>query len=97
MTDTFPPKKLATDSGKSCAITGRLACNPRLRNAIHFLADAASRCNEKSKANYLALNARGRNHARVLRTIGDRLLYVACTMLKNRTLFDPRLESQKCA
>lgn len=57
------------------------------RNAIHYLADAA-RC-EESKAKYLALKARGCSHARALRTIGDRLLYVACTMLKNRTLFPP--------
>jgi len=41
--------------------------------------------------------ARGSSHARALRTIGDRLLYVACAMLKNRTLFDPCLESQICA
>ena len=44
-----------------------------------------------------ALKAHGCSHARALRTIGDRLLYVACTMLKNHTLFDPCLESQKCA
>jgi len=25
------------------------------------------------------------------------VLYVACAMLKNRTLFNPGLESQKCA
>ena len=84
-------------SGKSRAVTRRLACNPRLRNAIHYLADAARRCDEKSKAKYLALRARGCSHARALRTIGDRLLYVACTMLKNRTLFDPGFESQKSA
>ena len=84
-------------SGKSRAVTRRLACNPRLRNAIHYLADAARRCDEKSKAKYLALKARGCSHARALRTIGDRLLYVACAMLKNRTLFDPCLESRKRA
>jgi transposase len=84
-------------SGKSRAVSRRLACNPRLRNAIHYLADAARRCDEKSKAKYLALKARGCSHARALRTIGDRLLYVACAMLKNRKLFDPGLGSQKCA
>jgi transposase len=84
-------------SGKSRAVSRRLACNPRLRNAIHFLADAARRCDEKSKAKYLALKARGCSHARALRTIGDRLLYVACAMLKNRTLFNPCFESQKSA
>ena len=76
-------------SGKSRAVTRRLACNPRLRNAIHYLADAARRCDEKSKAKYIALKARGCSHARALRAIGDRLLYVPCTMLKNRTLFAP--------
>ncbi|MGA8581778.1 MAG: IS110 family transposase [Bryobacteraceae bacterium] len=84
-------------SGKSRIVTRRLACNPRLRNAIHYLADAARRCDAKSKAKYLALRARGCSHARALRTIGDRLLYVACSMLKNGTPFDPSFESQKCA
>jgi transposase len=84
-------------SGKSRAVTRRLACNPRLRNAIHYLADAARRCDEKSKAKYLALKGRGCSHARALRTIGDRLLYVACAMLKRRALFNPCLQSQKCA
>jgi transposase len=84
-------------SGKSRMVTRRLACNPRLRNAIHYLADTARQFDEKSKAKYLALKARGCSHARALRTIGDRLLYVACTMLKNGTLFDPCIESQKCA
>jgi transposase len=69
-------------SGKSRTVTRRLACNPRLRNAIHYLADAARRCDEISRAKYLALKARGCSHARALRTIGDRLLYVACAMLK---------------
>ena len=82
-------------SGKSRAVTRRLACNPRLRNAIHYLADAARRCDEKSKARYLALKTRGCSHARALRTIGDRLLYVVCAMLKNRTLFDPGLGKPK--
>ncbi len=59
--------------------------------------DCGMRCDEKSKAKYLALKARGCSHARALRTIGDRLLYVACTMLKNGTLFDPCFESQKSA
>ena len=49
----------------------------------------------KSKAKYIALKARGCSHARALRTIGDRLLYVACTMLKNHTLFELLLGSPK--
>src|SRR6516164_3648167 len=31
-----------------------------------------------------------------LRSVGDRLLNVACAMLRNGTQFNPSLESQKC-
>ena len=40
-------------SGKSCAVTRRLACNPRLRNAIHYLADAVRRCARRAKPSIL--------------------------------------------
>jgi hypothetical protein len=77
--------RISRPEGRQAERDNALACNPRLRNAIHYLADAARRCDEKSKAKYLVLKARGCSHARALRTIGDRLLYVACAMLKNHT------------
>ena len=40
---------------------------------------------------------RGCSHARALGAVGDRLLYVACAMLKNGKAFDPCFEAQKCA
>ena len=50
-----------------------------------------------SKAKYEALRARGHCHARAIRSVVDRLLYVACTMLENRTLFDPSFGEPKSA
>src|SRR5262249_30235713 len=68
---------------------GRHACNRRLRNAAFNWGTIAVRYDPISKAKYEALRARGHGHARVLRSVVDRLLYVACTMLEKRTLFDP--------
>ena len=36
-----------------------------------------------------ALRKRGKSHGRALRTLADRLLAMACAMLKSQTLFDP--------
>ena len=41
-------------------------------------------CDPVSRRKYDALRARGHSHARALRTVGDRLLAVACAMLENR-------------
>jgi hypothetical protein len=40
---------------------------------------------------------RGHGHARAIRSVVDRLLYVACTILENRTLFDPSFVERKNA
>jgi transposase len=76
-------------SGKSRIVIRRLACHPRLRNAVYHWARVAVQHDDKSRAKYDALRARGHNHARALRSVADRLLAVACAMLKNGTLFDP--------
>jgi hypothetical protein len=47
-----------------------------------------------SKAKYAALRGRGHSHGRALRSVADRLLNVACAMLKNGTLFNPSLKAQ---
>jgi transposase len=82
-------------SGKSCLVTRRLACNPRLRNALYHWARVAVQHDSRSRAKYTALRQRGHSHARALRSVGDRLLNVACAMLRNGTKFNPSLESQK--
>jgi transposase len=75
-------------SGKSCIVIRRRACNRRLRNAVFNLASVAIQHDPISRAKYDALRGRGHGHARALRSVVDRLLYVACAMLENRTLFD---------
>lgn len=71
-------------------VSMRRACNVRLRNAAFYWANSARQHDPKSTAAYAALRARGHTHARALRTIADRLLAVACAMLRDRTLWDEK-------
>ena len=41
------------------------------------------------RGRYQALRARGHSYGRALRGVADRLLGVACVLLRRRTLFDP--------
>jgi transposase len=84
-------------SGKSCIVTRRRACNRRLRNAAFNWGAVAVQHDPISKAKYEALRARGHGHARALRSVVDRLLYVACTMLEKGTLFDPSMAAKNSA
>jgi hypothetical protein len=76
-------------SGKMTFVVRRLAVNRRIQNAVYHWALAAIRVDPVCRAKYDALRQRGHKHARALRSIADRLLAVACAMLRNRTLFDP--------
>jgi transposase len=84
-------------SGKSRIVVRRMACHPRLRNAAFQWARVAAQHDTVSKAKYDALRARGHSHARALRSVADRLLNVACAMLKNCSLFDPSKTALKAA
>jgi transposase len=84
-------------SGKSEIILMRQACHPRLRNAVYHWARVAIQHDEISRAKYTALRNRGKSHGRALRSVADRLLAVACAMLKSRTLFKPRQPDQRAA
>ena len=75
-------------SGKTCLVIRRLACNDRLRNALYHWARVASYRDPTSKERYAVLRQRGHSHGRALRTIGDRLLKLACTLLSRQVLFD---------
>ena len=77
-------------SGKSCVVIMRRACNRRLREAMYHWARVAIQHDADSRVRYDALRARGHRHARALRTVSDRLLSVACAMLRDRTPFDPQ-------
>jgi transposase len=76
-------------SGKSRIVLRRYACNPRLRNTLFHWARTAIQHDPTSRRRYDELRKRGRGHARALRSVGDRLLLVACKMLERQTPFDP--------
>lgn len=82
-------------SGKSCIVVRRQACHDRLANAVYHWARVAIQHDTSSRSKYAALRSRGHSHGRALRSVADRLLNVACAMLKAGTTFDPSLATQK--
>ena len=82
-------------SGKSCSVVRRHACHARLANAMYHWARVAVQHDAISRAKYAALRSRGHSHGRALRSVADRLLNVACAMLKTGTIFNPAPVIQK--
>jgi transposase len=76
-------------SGKTIYVQRRLAAPRSLVNAAYHWGQAAVQHDPVSKAKYTALRKRGLGHARALRSVLDRLLAVACAMLKTQTEYDP--------
>lgn len=76
-------------SGKQRSVSRRYACQRRLRDAVYFWALAAIQRDPACRQRYNALRQRGHRHARALRTVADRLLAIACAMLRDRTLYNP--------
>jgi len=75
--------------GNRSIVVMRNACSLRLRNALYHWARVASVYEPKSRCAYSELRKRGHSHGRALRTVADRLLAVACAMLRDGTAFDP--------
>ena len=75
-------------SGKSMIVTRRQAAHGRLRDAAYHWARVAAQRDRVSHDKYRSLRARGHGHARALRSVADRLLNVACAMLRDRACFD---------
>jgi transposase len=75
-------------SGKSWRVIMRQACHQRLRIATYHWARVATQHEPASRALYCALRGRGKTHGGALRVVADRLLRVACSMLRHRTLYD---------
>ena len=48
-------------------------------------------------APHIRLRQRGHSHGRALRTVADRLLSVACTLLEQQTVFDPTYKVREAA
>lgn len=84
-------------SGKSCLVMRRLARNHRLEQAVYHWARAAVLHDPHARRRYGELRARGHSHGRALRTLGDRLLALACTLLRRQVLFDPDHQPQRRA
>ena len=76
-------------SGKSCVVVMRQAAQARLRQAVFHWARVAVQNDPKSRNRSEALRARGHSSGRALRGVADRLLEVACVLLRRRVLFDP--------
>jgi len=76
-------------SGKSCLVSMRYAAQVRLRNAVFHWARVAVLNDPTCRSRYAALRARGHSYGRALRGVGDRLLGVACVLLRRGMLFDP--------
>jgi transposase len=94
LTGVAPVTKM---SGKSCIVVRRQACHDRLANAMYHWARVAIQHDPRSRSKYAALRSRGHSHGRALRSVSDRLLSVACAMLKTGTTFDPTLAAEKVA
>jgi transposase len=84
-------------SGKQCIVLRRYACNRRLQNAVYHWSRVAAQHDQASKSRYAELRRRGHGHARALRGVGDRLLYVLCATLKRQTLYDPDYKTARTA
>jgi len=84
-------------SGKSCIVLRRYACNKRLAEALYHWSRVAVQHDPLSQQRYAALRQRGHGHGRALRTVGDRLLFLACTLLERGVLFDPDHKSRQAA
>lgn len=82
-------------SGKSRIVVRRQACHDRLANAMYHWARVAVQHDPRSRSKYAALRSRGHSHGRALRSVADRLLNVACAMLKTGTTFNPSLAAQE--
>jgi transposase len=78
-------------SGKSRIVVMRYAAHARLRNTVYHWARVAAQRDPKCRARYAALRGRGHSHGRALRGVADRLLALACVLLRRQTLYDPHL------
>lgn len=70
------------------SVVMRHACSGRLRHAIHTAVSAAQLHYPPWRAEYSAQRRRSKSHGHACRAVGDKLLRMAVSMLKTRTLFD---------
>jgi transposase len=88
---------ITKQSGKSRIVLRRHAHHSRLANAVYHWARTATQHDTISRAKYDALRGKGHSHGRALRSVADRLLNVACSMLRAGSLFNKALHAQNAA
>ena len=84
-------------SGQTERIYKRRAVNRHGQNALYHFAAAAIAADPGVQRQKEVLKARGHNHARILRTLGDRLLRIFFAMQRDKTLYDPERTLRKTA
>lgn len=84
-------------SGKSCIVIRRQAYHHRLANAVYHWARVAVQIDPTSRTKYAALRSRGHSHGRALRSVADRLLNIACAMLRSGTIFNASITVKQTA
>ena len=77
-------------SGNRKTVRQRRARNHRLADAVYHWARVAVQRDPESRVRYDRARKRGKTHGHALRIVGDRLLSIACAMLRDRTLFQTR-------
>jgi transposase len=79
---------ITKQSGGTRYVVMRRACQPRLRVALHISALQAIRIDPKFRDLYLRARARGHTVGRAIRTIVDRLLFLAVQLLRKNELYN---------
>ncbi len=77
-------------SGNSCLVSMRQACNDHLRNALFHASLCHAYLDPRAHQTYTRLRQQGQKHGRALRGVGDRLLELAFVLLRRQTLYDPK-------
>ena len=80
-------------SGKTCSVAFRWACNHRLRQAITCLADNSRHANEWARSVYTAARTRGHDHPHAIRILARAWLRVIWRAWTDRTPYDPALHN----
>lgn len=75
-------------SGRTKRVIRRRAVCKSLSTAFHVLGGAAVKHDPVSRARYEELREKGHGYCRSVRTVCDRLLFVACSILEKGELFD---------
>ncbi len=80
---------VAVESGRRKAASFRWACNKRLRDAFHMLADTTRHWHPWAQDIYASARARGQDHPRALRTLGRAWSRIIWRCWQDHVAYDP--------